>query len=75
MELLVKDLINTSSFTLDYLFKILRELNINNRILLNNDDLIKLRRYLKTNCTTDRRYKMYIYINSHLTNQGLCNEY
>jgi len=74
MELLVKDLINTSGFTLNHLFKILRELGINNRILLNKDDLIKLRRYLKMNCSNDKRYKMYLYINSHLTNEVLINE-
>ena len=67
MEITVKELSKTSNYTLDYIFKLLRESCINSRILLNKCDLIKLRQYLKTNCNTTKRYKLYIYVNRFLT--------
>lgn len=70
MELHIKELKNSSGFTLDYLFKLLRESNVNNRIILFEDDLINLRNYIKKNCTTYKRYRLYLVVNSFLINNN-----
>ena len=70
MEITVKKLSETSGFTLNYIFKILRLSGIDSRIILNNDELLSIIIWLKRNCTTKKRYKLYLIVNSHIS----CNE-
>lgn len=64
MEILVKDLVIASEYNLDYMFKLLRENGINNRIILNKDDLVKLKDGLEI--VTHKSYMLRIYIDSIL---------
>ena len=51
---------------LDYIHKLLRLSGVTNRILLDKYDLIKFRHFLKTHCSTSKRYKVFVYINSYI---------
>ena len=65
MEIHIDNLVKASSYTLDYMFKLLRRNGINNRILLNEDDLKKLRDGL--DIVTNKSYMLRIYIDGLLS--------
>jgi hypothetical protein len=69
MELSVNYLRKSSGYTLDYIFKILRLSCINSRILLNKEEIINLRSWLKRNCSTNKRYQLYLIVNTYLENE------
>lgn len=62
MEVLVLDLINSCDYKLNYFHKVLREKNINNRIILDKDDLVKLRTTLKV--VNRKTYVLRIYLDN-----------
>lgn len=68
MQIIIQDLVESLNLRLDYIHKLLRVSSIKSRILLDKNEIIKFRDYLKRNCTTQKRYKLYIYINSCIIN-------
>jgi len=72
MKILVKTLAYSSGYTLNYFFKLLRKSDITNRIILDNEDIIKL--YNNLQIVNHKSYNLHISLKNIIdNNKGALN--